>query len=446
MKLPPLIKELIADLEPFGLQWEIGLLLVAFALGWLVAARLKKAFPQSFLSTAVVLPGVASCVILVGQLALGNYEPVPLLRLVQAFTVTWLIVRSTVGLVLHVFPASPTLHILTNVSKWLIWLAAALYVLGLLGPLTDYLDTIKLPFGKPPISLQSVIEGVLSIIVTLIAALWLSAWLEGRLQRSEFGQMNLRIVLAKLLRACLLVVAVLVALSFAGIPITALGVFGGALGVGLGLGLQRLAANYVSGFVILLDGSIKVGDNIRVDSFEGQVTGIRTRYTLVRATNGRESIVPNETLVSTRVENLSLANNNVNATLIASAAYESDIDAALKIMVDAARAQERVLVTPEPFAVISEFGADGFGLTLSFWIKDPENGLLALRGALYHAIWQQFSAAGIEVPYPQRVVRTFGGDIAEQTAGENSDNQRAPERAASLTPAVTMATASQNPV
>jgi small-conductance mechanosensitive channel len=256
--------------------------------------------------------------------------------------------------------------------------------------------------------MRDVIEALFAASITMISALWLSTWLEARLMKAGGIDMNLRLVLSKVMRAVMLLVAVLIAMSVAGIPIAALSVFGGALGVGLGLGLQRLAANYVSGFVILLDGSIKVNDNIRVEGFDGQVTAIRSRYTLVRAPNGRESIVPNETLVNNRVENLSLANPNVLVTMLMSCSYESDVDRAMAIANAAALKQPRVLRDPAPHTCISAFAADGLELTLSYWIADPENGQLSLKGDIFREVWAQFQSAGIEVPYPQRVVRQAG--------------------------------------
>jgi small-conductance mechanosensitive channel len=414
---PRLLAELVADIEPFGLGWELLVLAVAYGLGAWAAYRLRRRLTSHEApveaSTELVLPAVAVVVTYVGQLLLGRFEPVPLLKIMQVFALTWLIVRGSVGLVLKVFPDAPGLRLAAGVAKWLMWIVGALYVAGWLKPLTEYLDSVVLPFGKPPVSVQALIEATLSIVVTLLAALWVSQAIEARLMGAQVFELNHRLVLGKLTRAALLLVAVLIALSFAGIPLTALGVFGGALGVGLGLGLQKLAANYVSGFVILLDGSIRVGDFIRIEGFEGQVSAIRTRYTIVKALNGRESIVPNEVLVNGRVENLSLENRNISVSLVLNVAYESDVDRALAILKEVAAEQPRVLKEPAPGAMITAFAADAFELSLFFWINDPENGQLALRGAIFREVWRRFQAEGIEVPYPQRVLR-YAAPRAEQ--------------------------------
>jgi small-conductance mechanosensitive channel len=412
MNFPPMISALLADLTPAGVMWELLAIAASLGFGALAARAIGKRFPESIFSTEIAFPAFAMLGVWVAEWGLARIEPVPLLQLVRVLLVSWLIVRGTVGVMQHAMPDSRAIRFLGSVGKWVVWGAAVLYVTGWLAPLLAYLHSIQLPLGKSPISLRDVLEALLAVVVTLIAALWFSSWLEGRMFKSDTIEPNLRLVLSKLLRAVLLFVAVLIAMGVAGIPLTALSVFGGALGVGLGLGLQRLAANYVSGFVILLDGSIKVGDNIRIDNFEGQVTGIRTRYTLVKAPNGRESIVPNETLVSNRVENLSLATPDVLCTMLVPAAYDSDIDRAMQVLKDAALSQPRVLKHPGPHACITKFDADGFELTLMFWISDPQNGQVALKGDIYREIWRGFQAQGIEVPFPQRVVRHYDASPA----------------------------------
>jgi small-conductance mechanosensitive channel len=409
--MPPMIQALVDDFNPFGLVSEMLAIGVSLLFAWLITRSLKRRFPQSFLSTAIVMPAVASLGVWLASLWLARTQAVPLLQLMLILMLTWLAVRSTAGVLLHAFPHSPSLKALANVGKWVIWIVGVMALMGLLTPTLQALNEVKLPIGKPPISMRDVLEAILTAMFTLVVALWLSTWLEARLMKADDIEMNLRFVLSRLLRAVMLFVAVIIALGLAGIPLTALGVFSGALGVGLGLGLQRLAANYLSGFVILLDGSIKLHDNIRVDNFEGKVTAIRTRYTMVKALNGRESIVPNETLVSTRVENLTYADPTTQCTLIASCAYQSDVDAALRILVSAAQKQSRVLDKPAPEACISAFAHDGFELTLLFFICDPDNGQVTLKGDIYRDVWAQFQAAHIEVPYPQRVVRELDSGV-----------------------------------
>ena len=223
----------------------------------------------------------------------------------------------------------------------------------------------------------------------------------------------MRKIAANLMRAALLFVGVLVALSAAGIDLTALSVLGGALGVGLGFGLQKLAANYVSGFVILAERSLRIGDMVRIDGFEGRITDIATRYTIVRALNGRESVIPNEMLITQRVENLSLADRRVMASTVVQVAYGTDLDALSPAVVEAVLAVERVLPEPGPAVQLSNFAADGLELTVVFWINDPENGTGAVRSDVNRAILRVFDTHAIEIPYPHRVVRVRAEGAAE---------------------------------
>ena len=195
------------------------------------------------------------------------------------------------------------------------------------------------------------------------------------------------------------------ALSAVGLDLTAFSVLGGAVGVGVGFGLQKLAANYVSGFVILAERSLRIGDIVKVDQFEGRITDITTRYTVLRAPNGREAIVPNEILITSTVENLSLADRNILVTSTVSVAYGTDLPALIPHMVDTMRQVPRVLSEPSPQVLLSNFGADGLDLTLCFWIADPENGQGNVRSALNLAVLALFNERGVDIPYPQRVVR-----------------------------------------
>jgi small-conductance mechanosensitive channel len=203
----------------------------------------------------------------------------------------------------------------------------------------------------------------------------------------------------------LLLVGLLLALSAAGIPLGALSVLGGAAGVGIGLGLQKLAANYVSGFVILAERSLRIGDTVKVDNFEGRITDITTRYTVIRAPNGRESIVPNELLVTQRVENSSLADPKVAIFTTVQVAYGTDLPALMPRLVDAVKAVPRVLHEPGPGVLLSQFAADGLELTIAFWIGDLENGQGNVRSDVNLAILAALNEAGVEIPFPQRVVR-----------------------------------------
>ncbi len=405
MGLPPLLLELFADAKAGGLWWEACVLLLSFAMGWLVQRNARREHATEHVARfSLVLPLVASLGVFLGQSILSASERVPLLKLSLSVLLAWLFARLIGRLITSNFPDSAVALWAARILRGGGWLVAVLVVSDWMGLLTSYLAGLTLPIGKHQTSVLSLVEGSVAALVTVLGALWLSQLLEARLMKAQLLEMNLRLVMAKVLRGVLLVLGLLLALSLAGIDLTVLSVFGGALGVGLGLGLQRLAANYVSGFVILLERSIKVGDNLRVDGFDGQVTAIRTRYTLLQAPNGRESIVPNETLTSSRVENLSLASSHVALSTVVCVGADSDVASVQSVLQSAAASCPRVLPDPAPNAMLSNFVADGLEFTLSFWIADPQLGQLNARSDVNIAVLAGLRQAQIEIPYPQRVV------------------------------------------
>lgn len=286
----------------------------------------------------------------------------------------------------------------------LIWIGVALHVLGLLPLLFETLDKIAIPFGKSRLSLLQVIVGVLTLAVTSLVALWAGSALDSRLASAGTVPQGARAVIARTAKPVLLLLALLIALPIVGIDLTMLSVFGGALGVGLGFGLQKIAANYISGFIILFDQSIVPGRLIRVDRFRGVVMDIRTRYTILKGLDGVESVVPNEMLVSSVVESETFTDTVTRVALTVGVAYSSDVERAMQIMVEAARDQARVLNTPEPRAFLTGFGDSGINLELGIWIHDPQMGTLDLRSEINLQILKRFKEAGIDIPYPQREV------------------------------------------
>ena len=310
--------------------------------------------------------------------------------------------------VLHLaFASTGWIVVLERTISWVAWGAMVMWVSGLLPLVLDELDQITWKVGSSHISVRTMIEGALTAGAVLIVALWVSSAIESRLLReARGGDLSLRMAASNATRALLLLVGLLLALSAVGIDLTALSVLGGALGVGVGLGLQRLAANYVSGFVILAERSMRIGDNVRVDNFEGRISDIKARYTVIRSMTGREAIVPNELLITNRVENLSLADSRVLQTTVVSVGYGSDIAKVRELLLAAALQEERVLRDPAPTASLSAFGADGLEFTLGYWIADPENGQLNVRSAINIAILEAFRREQVEIPFPQRVVHT----------------------------------------
>jgi len=270
--------------------------------------------------------------------------------------------------------------------------------------LMDAMDDVHWKIGATRMSLRNVVEGSLTAGLVMVIALWISAAIEKKLLRGTGNTLSMRKMAANLVRVALLFVGLLLALSAVGIDLTALSVLGGAIGVGVGFGLQKIAANYVSGFVVLAERSLRIGDMVKVDGFEGRISDIRTRYTVIRALNGRESIVPNEMLITQRVENSSLADQKVSITSLVQVAYGTDVRALQPKLEAAMKRVARVLDAPAPAVQLTEFAADGMNLTLAFWIADPENGQGNVRSEVNLAVLDLLNAEGVEIPFPQRVV------------------------------------------
>ena len=358
----------------------------------------------------VMFPLSLLCLAFVASALLAGHLPNVVFSIAVPVLLALVVIRVGVKVLQAAFHDAPLVRALERSISWLAWAVMVLWVSGLLPLVLDELDQIRWKVGAGTMSVRTVIEGVLTASAVLIFTLWISSGIEARLLRTATGgELSLRKALSNATRALLMFVGLLVALSAVGIDLTALSVLGGAVGVGIGFGLQKLAANYVSGFVILAERSMRIGDNVRVDGFEGRITDINARYTVIRSLAGRESIVPNEMLITSRVENLSLADARVWQSTIVSVAYGSDVELVMRLLLQAATAQQRVLADPAPSVSLSAFGADGLEFTVGYWIADPENGQLNLRSLINLAILQSLQSNAIEIPFPQRVLHTRSG-------------------------------------
>ena len=334
------------------------------------------------------------------------HQPPVLMHLVIAMLVAMGVIRMTVYALRQVFSPAGWLSTFEFLIGLTIWTAWALHALDILPEVIDWLDHQQVALGKQKLSLWALMQGGAWVLVTLIVAIWLSGSVERKLMRAPLDS-NLRIVLARLSKVALMFLALMITLPLVGIDLTALSVFGGALGVGLGFGLQKIMANYVSGFIILLDRSIRIGDLISVGSDRGQVQQITTRYTVLRSPSGVQSIVPNETLISSVVQNEGLSDREVRLAVTVQVGYADDVERAMSILEECARVHERVLPEPAPRAFLHSFGDSGINLELGMWITDPENGTLGIRSAVQLEILRRFRAENIEIPFPQREIRVL---------------------------------------
>ena len=299
------------------------------------------------------------------------------------------------------------------------WILAILEIVGILPKFIQALRAINLPIGSDSLTLWALIVSAITIFVSLLLAHWLSNLCDSALNSAKDIDNNLKIVLSRLIHIAFMAVAVLISLSTMGLDLTILSVFGGAIGVGLGFGLQKIASNYISGFIILFDHSVKIGDTVEVAGFNGKITQIKTRYSVLRNFSGEEMIIPNETFVTQNVKNFTFTDRASVATVETSIGYECDVNRALAILVEIARRQSRVLESPTPWAVVSGFGNDGINLKLSFWVKDPENGTSVLRSSIMKEVLERFNAEKISIPYTIRDV-TLKGELKIKAANDSA--------------------------
>lgn len=405
----------VALARPAALM-EIGVLLLCGGLAWALTALLQRAMgPKNSASITFgkrVFDGVLFPLLLLGlaygaKFLLSHWVSLAVYKLAIPVLTSLLVIRFGVKVLQAAFKDTRLVRLLERSISWIAWLAMVLWVSGLLPLILEELDQITWKVGGTDLSVRTMIEGGLTACVVLIFTLWISSAIESRLLRSATGgELSLRMAVSNATRALLMFIGLLVALSAVGINLSALSVLGGAIGVGVGFGLQKLAANYVSGFVILAERSMRIGDNVKVDGFEGRITEINARYTVIRSITGRESIVPNELLITSRVENLSLADTRVWQSTVISVGYDSDVDLVMSLLTTATIKHERVLADPAPSVTLSNFGADGLEFTVGFWIADPENGTGNLKSLINLDILHALRAHQIEIPFPQRVVHT----------------------------------------
>jgi small-conductance mechanosensitive channel len=388
---------------------ELGVLLASLLLVWgIVRLTRRRAADSVWFGTrgidGVLFPLLALGLVVAARAALASVMPIGLLRLAVPILAGLAIIRTLARVLSVAFPKSRLVHAFARTLSWLVWLALVLWVTDLLPMLIGAMEDLHWRIGGSDVTLLAIVQGGLTALAALVLVVWLSAVIEARLMRASRINLSVRKILANATRALLLLIGALVALSAAGIPLAALSVLGGAIGVGIGLGLQKLAANYVSGFVILAERSLRIGDTIKVDDFEGRITDISTRYTVIRALNGRESLVPNEMLITQRVENCSYADPKVALTTVVQVAYGTDLERLLPRLSAVVQGVPRVLDDPPCGIQLSSFAADGLELTIIFWIGDMEKGQGNVRSAVNLAVWRCLNEQGVEIPFPQRVV------------------------------------------
>jgi small-conductance mechanosensitive channel len=413
-----LFNDIWDDFRDPNFIWQVIALLACLAAASLLARwwrgrHAEGAGRLSDASSRLVFPLTGVVLVGIVRLVLKPFIHVNLLKLALPLLGSLALVRGVIFVLRQAFPRATWLTAWERIISAVVWGWMALYITDLAPYVIDSLEQVDFTIGKQRLDLWMLLHGLITVFLTVVLALWIAGIIERKLMRVDSLDSSLRIVGIRVAKALLTVVAIVASLALVGIDMTALSVFTGALGVGLGLGLQKIASNYVSGFIILLDRSIRIGNIIQVGADAGQVTQITTRYTVLQHPGGTEFIVPNETLIGSVVQNQTYSDSSLRLATTIGVAYDSDLDLVMRLMVEAAAAQPRVKAEPAPRVFLTQFAESSINLELGFWIADPEEGKGNVVSDINLAIWRIFRVHGIEIPFPQRDVRIIREKSAE---------------------------------
>ncbi len=322
--------------------------------------------------------------------------PHHLLTVTVSLLTAWIIIRLTATLI-----RDKTWSKLISITAWTI---AALNILNLLDATVAFLDSLSMDLGELHVSALTIIKGMMALAVLLWLAQFASRKLEQRVSKLPNMTPSVQVLLIKLFKIFVITIAIVAAMNSVGINLTGLAVFSGAVGVGIGFGLQKIFANLISGLLILADKSIKPGDVIEVAGTYGWVNTLGGRYASVITRDGVEHLIPNEELINQRVSNWTFSDTEIRIKLPIGVAYDSDLPHAIETCIKTAQAEGRILTSPEPTCLVKGFGDSAIDLELRIWIRDPHNGIANIKSSVYVRIWQAFKEEGIEIPFPQRVV------------------------------------------
>jgi len=353
----------------------------------------------------IVSPFIFLIVVWLSGCILMPYQTVNMLHVIQTILIALIVIRLVVYLVKYILHPNPLLNAYQNFLSSILWVTVVLHLFGFLAPISSSLQSITFGFGDKEFSVLLVLQLLAGIFLSVISAMTLSRFIENRLMKVTQIGLSGRVMINKIVRIALYVIAIVVALDTIGLDLTFLSVFGGAFGVGLAFGMQKIASNYVSGFTILLDKSLQIGDILTIGEHYGIVDSIKSRYTVLRKLDGVEVIIPNETLIAENIINHTSSDRKVRVWIDIQVGYSSSVDLATEIMLSSCNQQERVIKDePEPTVYLMNFGESGIDLKLVFYIEDAEEGTYRLKSDINKEIWREFQAKGIEIPFPQRVI------------------------------------------
>jgi small-conductance mechanosensitive channel len=410
------LKNWVSQIDYMAVGWELVVLVLALVGAVTIHRTLgryllesTKAGERTFRHITlrslqrVVFPLSLLLGALVGRAILESMQvDILLLNFAVPLMLSLALVRLVVYVLRKALRPGPAVKAWENFISTFIWVLVALHLVGWLPEVVQALDAFGYSFGDLRISLYTILQLAVAVGVLLVMATWLSSMIEQGLSRSEFISPGVRIGLVKTSKFGLYTLAALLSLSAVGIDLGALTIFGGALGVGLGFGLQRIASNFISGFILVFDRSIRPGDVISINDKFGWVEELRARYIVLRDRDGVETLIPNENLITTEVINWSYSDRQIRIKLPVQISYEDDPEQAMEILLEAAKVSPRVLRDPPPAARLMGFGDNGIDLELRVWIRDPQQGVANVRSDVNVAIWKGFREAGISIPYPQQ--------------------------------------------
>lgn len=355
----------------------------------------RLVFPLSMLLVLLIARGIF------GQFSVQT----ALLDILTPLLLSLAAIRVSVYLLRRVFSPSSALRAWEGVISTGAWIVVALHLVGWLSELLNALDAIAFELGDGRFSLLTMLKLGLAAAVFVVVASWLSKLIERRAKQSVHISPSMRVGLVKISKFFLYSLAILIALGSVGIDLTSLTVFGGALGVGLGFGLKSITSNFISGFILLFDRSIRPGDVITIGNRFGWVQALNARYIVVRDRDGVETLIPNENLITSEVTNWSYSDRKVRVRFPVQISYDDDPRFAMDLLVEACQVNDRILKDPQPQARLIGFGDNGIDLELRLWLSDPQNGVGSVRSDVYLAIWDKFKEHHITIPFPQRDMR-----------------------------------------
>ena len=433
-KLNEIGRSVLTSVQQFDFWWQLLALATSLLLASLANQRLQALLEkQHTLDTGLrhlavrslqrlLWPLTALAVLVPAKIIFEmNALPVQILEVAVPVLLALAVIRLVVYILRKAFNVSPLLKSSENVLAGIIWFGVLLHLAGWLPGILAVLESLAMTIGETRISVLAVLKLVLMIALAFTLAIWLADFISRRVQRSAHISPSMQVGFAKFSKFLLITIAFLVALNAVGINLSSLAVFGGALGVGLGFGLQRIASNFISGFILVFDRSIKPGDIITVGDKFGWVEQLNARYVVVRNREGVDTLIPNENLITSEVINWSYADTNVRLIIKVQISYDDDPEKALALMLECAKVSPRILTEPPPTVRLMEFADSGIELQLRVWIADMEKGTGEIRSDINLAIWRAFKHNKITIPYPQRDLHIKSGWPATQPITPTED-------------------------